>query len=210
VKLILIDLAYVVVLGLIGYFAPLPIPGNPLVFALLLGAASFRGGRAIAYNLVGKPLRNALGVFAAPDGSGAGDSSHIVGGDDNVLGNLVSCPICSGTLVAAVLFGIYRLLPGVGAAYVYVLAAAGLAEALHWVSQVAEWAGHKQRYEVGWYVMANEKDKLTARQKALEAYEASLGEEIAFGFIEPIKTEPYRDYIKKLNELEKEGMNDGK
>lgn len=66
-----------------------------------------------------------------------------------VLGELVCCPICSGTWVGAVLLLMYSLTPPFGTALIYALAAAGIAEILEWVSEYYSWRGRAAREEAG-------------------------------------------------------------
>src|ERR687885_2571998 len=68
---------------------------------LMLGLSTFRMGRMIAFEGVAAPLREPF-TETTPDSSGAGQTVVARGrGVRHVLGELVSCPICAGTWVAA-------------------------------------------------------------------------------------------------------------
>lgn len=67
----------------------------------LLALATFRLGRLIAYDRVMEPFRQFF-TQTVPDATGAGDSVEPKGhGVQQALGQLISCPICAGTWVAA-------------------------------------------------------------------------------------------------------------
>ena len=84
---------------------------KPLDLALL-SMATFRAGRMIAYDQVLGPVREPF-TETRPDESGAGDTTVPEGrGAQRALGELLSCPICVGTWVAAILTYGLHLLPG--------------------------------------------------------------------------------------------------
>jgi hypothetical protein len=119
-------------------------------FLPLLGLAAYRGGRAIAYNFIFKWLRDLVGIKEVDDSSGAGQSNEPAGkGVQHALGELLCCPICSGTWVGVGLLIIYALWAPVGAAVIYALAAAGIAEVLDWMSEFLFWKGRAAREEAG-------------------------------------------------------------
>lgn len=111
---------------------------------LLLGLASYRTGRMLAFERVAKPLREPF-TETVPDDSGAGETVVAEGrGVRFALGELLSCPICAGTWVAAGLVYGLRLLPRPTRVYMAIMGAAGVmevtnavVEALTWVSEAA-------------------------------------------------------------------------
>ncbi len=116
---------------------------------LLLGLASFRGGRALAYNYVFEWLRAPF-TEVVDDSSGAGKSIMASGtGFRRVLGELLCCPICAGTWVALVLTGLLVLIYPFGLIFSFILAASGLAELVHWYAERQEWQGRQAREESG-------------------------------------------------------------
>ena len=115
-----------------------------------LGFAAFRGGRAISYNSVFGWLRAPF-CKSVKDSSGAGDSleSKAEDGFLYAVGDCLVCPICTGTQVASLLLTVIALFPAFGVILLYVLAGAGIAEILHWVSECAEWQGRLAREQAG-------------------------------------------------------------
>src|SRR5215217_7406831 len=67
---------------------------------VLLGLASYRIGRMLAYERVAAPLRAAV-TTTAPDPSGYGETVVARGdGARKAVGELLSCPICVSTWAA--------------------------------------------------------------------------------------------------------------
>lgn len=147
--LIFLDVFFLVASGGAALLGKLPaIPDG--AFLPLLGLAAFRGGRAIAYNFIFKWLRDLIKVRVVDDSSGAGQSNEASGtGVRHALGELVCCPICSGTWVGVGLLLIYSLWAPVGTAIIYALAAAGIAEVLDWLSDFLFWNGRYAREAAG-------------------------------------------------------------
>lgn len=126
------------------------LPASPAIFVACLGLASYRLGRAVSFNTVGLWIRNACRVETRPDSCGAGDNNHSTGtGIRWVVGELVTCPICSGTWSAVLLTTMYALVPAYGIVMIYILAAAGIAEQFHWLSETLEWFGRNNREQAG-------------------------------------------------------------
>lgn len=121
-----------------------------LWFPLLLGLAAFRGGRAIAYNLIFKWLRELFQIREVDDSSGAGQSNEATGtGIRRILGELICCPVCSGTWVGLALLVIYAFDARVGTALIYALAAAGIGELFEWTAESLFWKGRYAREQSG-------------------------------------------------------------
>ena len=130
-------------------------PLSPFDF-VLLGLAVFRGGRLIAYDHVAAPLREPF-TETVPDSSGAGDTVEPEGhGAQRALGELLSCPICAGTWVAAGLTYGLRILPAPTRLLMTILAAAGAAEWLNASVEAMSWFGQAARREVGAMVKETE------------------------------------------------------
>lgn len=116
---------------------------------VMLGLATFRMGRLIAFDSVAEPLRAPF-TKTVPDESGAGDTVVAKGrGPREVIGELLSCPICAGTWIAAGLTYGLQLLPGPTRLLISVMSAIGLAEVLHSVTEALSWLGTAERHEVG-------------------------------------------------------------
>lgn len=116
---------------------------------LALGFAAFRVARTISFNSVMGWLREPFTVIVK-DSSGAGDSVEPAGkGLKWVIGDLLCCPICTGTHAAGMLLALTALFPSIGLVAVYALAAAGMSETLHWHNERAEWQGRQAREGAG-------------------------------------------------------------
>ena len=124
---------------------------TPTLFYVLLGLAAYRGGRAVAFNSVFQWLRELMGAKVVPDSSGAGDSEECRGrqGIRYAFCELVTCPICSGTWVGMLLLVARWIVPDLGNGLIVVLAAAGVAELLHWGSEFLSWKGRAAREQAG-------------------------------------------------------------
>ena len=121
---------------------------KPLDVALL-GVATFRAGRMVAYDQVLGPVREPF-TETQPDESGAGDTTVPEGrGAQRALGELLSCPICAGTWVAAILTYGLHLLPGPTRVLLTILSAAGAAELLGATTEALSWGGAVARRRVG-------------------------------------------------------------
>lgn len=124
-------------------------PLTLVVFAL----ATYRLGRAVAFNAVFEWLRQPF-TKVVPHDSGADDECVADGKPGSVrfaLGELLTCPICSGTWSALALLAVYLVDPAFGRLLVYALGLAGAAELLHWRSEYDQWQGRAGRSLTGSY-----------------------------------------------------------
>jgi hypothetical protein len=121
---------------------------NP-VDLILLGAATMRLGRLIAFDLVLEPLRKPF-TRTVKDMSGAGDTVLAKGtGIRRALGQLICCPICAGTWAAAALvYGLYAL-PGPARLFMTILGAIGIGEILNSLVETLTWNGLLARSRSG-------------------------------------------------------------
>lgn len=116
---------------------------------VMLGLATFRLGRVVAFDKVGEPLRAPF-TRTVPDESGAGDTVVPAGrGPREVLGELISCPICAGTWIAAGLVYGLQYVPGPTRMLISIMSAIGLAEILNAGTEALSWFGDAQRHTVG-------------------------------------------------------------
>jgi len=70
-------------------------------------------------------------------------------GAKRAIGELISCPICTGTWIAALLtYGLY-LAPGPTRVLLTILGASGAAELLNASAEVLTWTGQAARKEAG-------------------------------------------------------------
>jgi hypothetical protein len=139
----------------------------PTWFWLLAGFATMRAARTVSFNAIGAPIRAPFTV-TEPDGSGAGDTVNPKPG--SVIGELLACPICTGTHTAAVIVALYSLIPGAGLAAAAVFGVAGVSEILNWLACLLEWRGHAAREETGRMVRERERSKTRVNPDALQAF----------------------------------------
>src|SRR5215210_91304 len=105
----------------------------------LFGLATYRAGRMVAYDRVAEPFRDPV-TETVPDEYRAGENVVAEGaGARKALGELVSCPTCVGTWVAAGLVYGYRLAPGPTRLAAAILAVSGLAELLSATNEALAW-----------------------------------------------------------------------
>jgi Protein of unknown function (DUF1360) len=121
---------------------------RPFDFALL-GLATYRAGRLAAYDKVTEPLRAPF-TETKPDETGAGMTVVPQGnGARKALGELLSCPTCAGTWVAAGLVYGLRIAPLPTRVLLTILGATGLAELLNAATEALSWTGQVARKQAG-------------------------------------------------------------
>jgi hypothetical protein len=110
-----------------------------------LGFATYRLGRMIAYDRVFEVYRSPF-TETVPDGSGAGLTVEPKGeGAQRAIGELISCPICVGTWVAAgMVFGL-KFVPGPARTFLDIMSSVGVAELLNSLNESLEWKGQVDR-----------------------------------------------------------------
>lgn len=115
----------------------------------LLGLAAFRLGRLVSYDRVMEPLRSPF-TQTVPDSTGAGESVEPKGtGWRRSAGELISCPICSGTWIAAALLYGLEFAPGPTRVLMAVMSAMGLSEMLDSLTEWLCWNAQAARKQVG-------------------------------------------------------------
>lgn len=126
---------------------------------VLLSFATYRLGRLIAYDRVMEPFR----MFFAetkPDATGAGESVEPIGeGFQQSLGQLITCPICAGTWVAALLVYLLYLFPDPTRVFITIMAVIGAAELLNGITEMVCWTGQYARTMSGAQMLAREEKK---------------------------------------------------
>lgn len=111
----------------------------------LLGISTFRMGRLISYDEVIEPLRQPV-ARNVPHESGPGETVRPRGsGAQRVFGELVSCPICAGTWIAAGLTYALHLIPGPTRVFMTMMSATGVAEVLNSITEALSWTGKAAR-----------------------------------------------------------------
>lgn len=115
----------------------------------LLGLATFRGARLVAYDRVAEPFRDPV-TETAPDEFGAGENVVAEGaGARKAIGELVSCPTCVGTWLAAALVYGMHLAPGPTRLFAAILGVSGLAELFGAAEEILTWTAQAARKQVG-------------------------------------------------------------
>jgi Protein of unknown function (DUF1360) len=116
---------------------------------VLLGLASQRLGRLVAFDRVAQPERQ-LFTRTVEDASGAGETVVATGrGARRAIGELLSCPVCIGTWSAAALTYALHLAPGPARIFITILAASGLAELSNSAVEAMSWSSRAARTGVG-------------------------------------------------------------
>ncbi len=121
---------------------------------VLLALAAFRLGRLSAYDIVTSPFRAPF-TQTVPDGTGAGESVEPKGeGWQWAVGELLCCPICSGTWIAALLVYALELAPRPGRMFITIMGAMGLGEVFNALVEALSWGGQLAREKAGVYAKA--------------------------------------------------------
>ncbi len=121
---------------------------TPFEFAQL-AFASYRLGRMVAYDKIFETYRSPF-ARTGPDPTGAGDTTMPRGhGVREAIGELITCPICAGTWIAAGLFYLLNLFPAMGRTLLAIMSAIGMAEFLQAATEAFEWLGQAEREEAG-------------------------------------------------------------
>jgi Protein of unknown function (DUF1360) len=112
---------------------------------LLLCLSTYRTGRLVAFERVTAPIREPF-TETRPDDSGAGEVVVARGrGARRVLGELLSCPVCIGTWIAAGLVYGTHLAPRPTRVFLTVMGTAGAAELLNCSAEALGWSGRAAR-----------------------------------------------------------------
>lgn len=128
-------------------------PLKPFDLALL-GLSSYRMGRLVSYDLVMQPYRAPF-TETVPDPTGAGDTVQPRGsGWRRVVGELISCPICVGTWISAILTYSLEIAPRPTRALLTIMSATGLAELVNALTEWLSWGGQASREQAGSASMA--------------------------------------------------------
>ena len=110
-----------------------------------MGLATYRTGRLVAYERVAAPLREPVTETVA-DGSGAGETVVATGeGWRWAFGELVSCPVCVGTWVAAGLVVGLQVAPRPTRVYLAVMSATGVAQLMSETTEALTWSSRSAR-----------------------------------------------------------------
>jgi hypothetical protein len=115
----------------------------------LLGVATHRLGRLVAYDLIAEPLRAPFAT-TVPDSTCAGKTTTARGhGMRQAIGQLMTCPICAGTWIAAILVYGLQIVPKPTRIFVTIMGVTGIAELLNAAVEAMSWFGLVERKELG-------------------------------------------------------------
>jgi hypothetical protein len=115
----------------------------------LLGVSTFRLGRLAAFDTVAEPIRRPF-TRTVRDESGAGETVEPRGtGIQRAIGELISCPICAGTWIAAALVYGLHLLPGPTRVFMTIMGSIGFAEMLNALTEALSWISQAARRLAG-------------------------------------------------------------
>ncbi len=130
---------------------------------ILLGLATYRLGRLVSYDRVMEPFRSPF-ARTVPDPTGAGESVEPRGdGIRGAIGQLISCPICSGTWISAGLVALLVWFPAVVRFFLWMTAAIAFAEILQSISEALTWSGQLNRTRAGAHQASQEKTETIAK-----------------------------------------------
>ncbi len=116
---------------------------------LLLSLATYRLGRLIAFDRVTEPLRAPF-ARTVRDVTGAGSTVIARGsGVQRAFGQLISCPICAGTWIAAGLVMFLYYFPAETRLFLFMAAAVGGADLIHNATEAFCWTGALNRARAG-------------------------------------------------------------
>ncbi len=114
-----------------------------------LGFATYRLGRLFSYDKVAEPYRAPF-TQTIPDPSGAGMT--VVSrerGFRGAIGDLLACPVCIGTWIAAGLVYGLNLLPRPTRLFLNIMSSVAIAELLDAATEALQWTGQLQRERAG-------------------------------------------------------------
>jgi hypothetical protein len=116
---------------------------------LQLILSTLRLGRLIAFDRVADPIRKPF-TETVPDETGAGETVEARGsGVIYSIGQLISCPICAGTWVAAALVYGMQILPRPTKIFIAIMSTIGAAEFLNSITEAFSWTAQAARKFAG-------------------------------------------------------------
>jgi len=115
----------------------------------LLSFSTLRLGRMVAFDEVAEPLRSPF-TQTVPDASGAGETVTAKGtGVRRSLGELISCPICAGTWIAAgLVYGLHTI-PNPTRVFLAIIGTTGAVEMLNALTEWLSWSSQLARTLTG-------------------------------------------------------------
>jgi hypothetical protein len=121
---------------------------------ILLGLSAIRMGRLVSYDLAMEGIRAPF-TETVPDPTGAGETVVPKGtGWRRAIGDLLTCPICAGTWIAAGLACGLEVAPRATRLLTAIMASIGLGEVVNALIETLEWGGQASREQAGSSAMA--------------------------------------------------------
>jgi hypothetical protein len=117
----------------------------------MLGMATYRLGRLLAYDKITETYRKPF-TRTIPDSSGMGKTvvaKRNTNGIIRAIGELVSCPVCAGTWIAAGLTYSLHQAPRPTRIFLTMMSTVGIAELLNAATEAMKWTGRAEREESG-------------------------------------------------------------
>ena len=147
---------------------------------VLLSFATFRLGRLIAYDRVMEPVRQFFNT-TVPDPTGAGDTVEPKGeGFQQSIGQLICCPVCAGTWVAALLTYLLYIFPGPTRVFLVMTGVIGAAELLNAAAEAWSWTGQQARTISGSIMREQERARQRERERGYEDPEQPGSDRLGF------------------------------
>ncbi len=129
----------------------------------LLVLATFRMSRLVAYDNVMQTYRSPV-VETVPHDSGAGETTQAKAGTTGTkraLGEMISCPICNGTWIAAGLVYGLHLAPRFTRTLMTIMSATGAVEIMQAAFEALQWNGELARHRTGEQMRINRQHQQT-------------------------------------------------
>lgn len=133
---------------------------------LMLAFSTYRLGRLVAYDRVFEPFRQFF-TETVPDPTGEGDTVEAKGiGFQQSIGQMLCCPICAGTWIAAGLTYLLYLFPGPMHVFLAMTSVVGVGELLNAVTEYWSWGGQYSRTMSGAQSIARREREQARRERA--------------------------------------------
>lgn len=135
---------------------------------ILMALATFRMSRLVAYDKIMETYRSPV-VETVPHDSGAGDTTQARAGTTGIkraLGEMISCPICNGTWIAAGLVYGLSLAPRYTRTLMTIMSVAGATEIAQAAFEAMQWNGELARHRAGEQMRINRQHPVAPVQPA--------------------------------------------
>jgi hypothetical protein len=115
----------------------------------LLSLSTFRLGRLVAFDKVFEPVRSPFTETVEME-NGAGSTVEPKGrGVQRAIGEMISCPICAGTWIAAGLVYGLQFFPNTTRLFLWINSTIGASEVINSMSEFFTWTASARRKDAG-------------------------------------------------------------